>query len=417
MFAVYGMIPVADKLGFVADYRQDVRDTSREAALTLVETHGLLPVLARALCPRMDGLPTRVPDWTHSLGSTSELYFGQLGLHPPVFIDRAAGEIETVAARLGKLPDLLRAGFRLRISTGSRTIGLVSADGLAGLDDLNLLDVFGTGKPCFKRRQDINAVCSILGLAHENTYCYLLSQGETTSVFPAAERLRVPEVDGRSNNQGKAANSGVILLVTGTALGPPQFIGLCLCDWTEFDDELAKLIDDVSGVLADGLLEIWGSAVDDAWRAVPSPSDTSADVRQTVDRLWLGTWKFPNPSAWFHLTEPESMLESMSIQWAEEKVEGLKSFRIGLDSDFRYKYSDVLPTLASFPQEELREEPRQRFRAIVHSLVNPERPFPGFWSSVADNWNPIVPLWPVSPRFGRLRLGRSCVTTSEQEDN
>lgn len=66
VFAVFGMINLADRLGYVPDYTENVEETYRRAVVLVCETNGLTSILERAVCHRnIQTLPPWVTDWSH----------------------------------------------------------------------------------------------------------------------------------------------------------------------------------------------------------------------------------------------------------------------------------------------------------------------------------------------------------------
>jgi hypothetical protein len=119
VFAVFGIINLAEHLGYVADYTEKVEETYTRVAVLVCETSGLMSILERALCSRnIQSLPSWVTDWSHPyLDERIKLINEVHGdLSPTILLDKQRYEIEFIGAQICHLEGLLQAGYCVKVA-------------------------------------------------------------------------------------------------------------------------------------------------------------------------------------------------------------------------------------------------------------------------------------------------------------
>ncbi|KAH8807985.1 hypothetical protein F5884DRAFT_900283 [Xylogone sp. PMI_703] len=142
VFAVFGMINLAEQLGYVLDYTEAVKDTYRRAT-----------VLGR----RLHRLPSWVTDWSCSYSPIPTIEASK-DFFSTVLLDKERPEIEFVGAQVSHLRSLLHVGFRAEV--------FLPGEGSAGYAEVKTSD-------------DLKILHQRLGLAPDDTlWVYMMLQSQ-----------------------------------------------------------------------------------------------------------------------------------------------------------------------------------------------------------------------------------------------
>lgn len=126
VFALFGLVQLASKFGFVADYTETVAEAYARVAVLLAVRNGLMPILHRAIrWKRQQALPRWVPDWSTPIDPGEPSLVADMSQHPssriPVFPTNEGHGMDAIAARICDLGTLIYAGFGVRVTTNDPT--------------------------------------------------------------------------------------------------------------------------------------------------------------------------------------------------------------------------------------------------------------------------------------------------------
>ncbi|EAQ82974.1 hypothetical protein CHGG_10792 [Chaetomium globosum CBS 148.51] len=154
VFAFFGLVQLASKFGFVADYTETVAEAFARIAVLLAVRNSLLPVLRRAVrWERQQALPGWVPDWSADSKREPSLTRDKtrlaFGSHIPFLVTSKGYEMDVIGARICDIGTFIYAGFALQMEITGRTPFTCSTDN--GLRDVyEALDLpSGTSLGCY----------------------------------------------------------------------------------------------------------------------------------------------------------------------------------------------------------------------------------------------------------------------------
>ncbi|KAK1757107.1 heterokaryon incompatibility protein-domain-containing protein [Echria macrotheca] len=123
VFALFGLVQLASKFGFAANYTETIAEAYTRIAVLLAVRNGLLPILRRATTweRQQQALPCWVPDWSPSSDLDDPSVTSDSDAPVPVLASNGGYGLDVIGARICDLETFIYAGFKAKIETAGPT--------------------------------------------------------------------------------------------------------------------------------------------------------------------------------------------------------------------------------------------------------------------------------------------------------
>ncbi|KAK4445997.1 heterokaryon incompatibility protein-domain-containing protein [Podospora aff. communis PSN243] len=429
VFALYGMIEVAHRLGYVANYQESVEDTYIRTALDLIPEYGLLPVLARALSwpgSKMAGLPLWAPDWTIPCFPDILTHVSQVDQGPShdILVDRSQSWFEANGARVCDLHTLWLAGFSPYLFTPE----------LHGQWDS------AKDYPAYDPQSSYNKMVCYTLLRSENPRIYdvakeaELGHPRTQSSSPSTLLNTATEVDYHSTTPSSPSTlfntaalederKHIFVLSNNGPWATFDFAGLCVHvrEWSRSTQDTARhrYLSDVFDVMAKDLMDMWIAKARQELQSRPQLLTLASSEPRPLEavetlchhsmRTWRRIWERKQRTS-----NPRGLgwtADILSITWARNVVKLLKAV-VDIVEIWEYQLPEELAIgLADINDEALLCEFKRCLEDEVGRMLQENQVVRVPWAGLPDGSLGVGAL-----AFERLRFTRKSLKAEWEEE-